>query len=240
MRVSWAIVLVGLFGGCASEPWPRVERAGAREALVVPWVEMAPAGAGRPIVVIGVVHVAEPAFFAEVRDATSRCATVLVEGVAPRGGDFDTPMRRYERALEELATTLGLAAQHRVLEPRSWWIDADVSEEEFARDVDMNQVLELMARDLVALRAEGSQDRARARFARTLVASSSDDGFAIETRNAAALRAMPATGVGRIGLLYGAHHVPGLVERLRERGYSITRTKWIPVMTYAETSPSVP
>jgi len=235
MRVLLPLVLMVL-GGCATGPWPRIETVGARSALTVPWVELSAGKDTRPVVVMGVVHVAEPAFFAEVRDATQRCSLVLVEGVTPKGSAFEAPLARYERALEELADALGLVAQHRVLEPRSWWRNADISEDDFARDVDIDAVTAAMRSDTALLRAEASLDAARARFVRGLVAAPSDDGFLIETRNTAALRALPTDGVGRIGLVYGAHHVPDLVARLEARGYSITRTKWIPVMTYAESS----
>lgn len=235
MRVLLPVLLFVL-GGCATGPWPRVEKVGARSALMVPWVELSAGKEARPVVVMGVVHVAEPAFFAEVRDATQRCALVLVEGVAPKSSAFEAPLARYERALEELAEALGVVAQHRVLEPRSWWRNADISEEEFARDVDIDAVTMATRADTALLRAEVSIDAARARFVRGLVAAASDDGFLIKTRNAAALRALPVDGVGRVGLVYGAHHVPDLVARLEARGYSVTNTKWIPVMTYAESS----
>lgn len=235
MRVALSFVLLSVcFAGCASGPWPRTSTTLDWTVCEVPWVELKPPQGRRPVSVFGVVHIADRAFFAEVQDATNRCGRVLVEGVMTHAdGSASSPMARYSRAMTALSRTLQLVTQSEALVPRSWWQRADVGEAEFNAAGKTDIIASDMEREAALLERHSSRDLARAEFARGILAEHPDDRFLIQDRNKIVVQALAAEhGEGRIGILYGAHHVPDLVSRLEQLGYEVGRIKWVPTFSY--------
>jgi len=196
-----------------------------------------PEGLGE-VVVVGSVHVADPAFY-EVSVATlGETEQVFYEGLIDDvGADPDQA--------ESLAASLGLAAQADVAVDRPGWRHVDLRQSELRRRMAADGVppegIDALLGDPSAPDPpptpvpDGPAGPALAKLAliKALAAPPDDDPayqrWLIAERDTHIIDQLPAPGPS-VGLWYGADHLPDLGRRLQAAGYDAPERRWVPAM----------
>jgi len=195
-----------------------------------------PEGPGE-VVVVGSVHVADPAFYGASVATLRSAGEVFYEGLIDDVGTDGA-------VAETLASQLGLAAQGDVA-PDPGWHHADLRQSELRRRMADAGVSEAAIVDLLGdpeappsppdPMPTGPTGPALAKLAliKGLAKPPNDDGdyqrWLIAERNAHAVALLPAPG-DDAALWFGADHLPDLGRRLQEAGYEPPVRTWVPAM----------
>lgn len=178
---------------------------------------------GVRVTLVATVHLAEPAYFASIRQRLEQADAVVHEGVQ---------RRQIRRLVRPYAPPTGLVAQTQVLwtnGPR--FVRGDLDEEAFERARDARVAVASVPDD------RGSLARAVLHSTTDLAARrAADAAFAIPARNAAAITALKhrlARGDRHIHLLYGASHAPDLDRRLiDDLGFTRSGSTWLEAFSF--------
>ncbi len=206
-------------------------------------------GPGPDVVLIGAVHIADPALYEAIGDALSGCDVVLYEGLTPDEGPAPDEAPSIDLAPQLEAH--GLIRQSDGLARGPGWrrIDRSVAQIRAAL-VDAGADRALIAawlddRDQSALQARliggDARERALARLAllRGLGEAPPLEGrradlyweILIGSRDQRVIDAFTQEPrAGSVGILYGADHTADLEARLARLGWRRTQTAWLPAI----------
>ena len=217
-------------------------------------IRLSAGGKAPDVCLFPMIHIGAPAYYAEVRRRLSACDLVLFEGVR----SFRARMLTRAYSIATHNKHLGLVQQKDALAVsmlNQKKIHADVSTDEFRAawaDLPWHQRLLLLfgaplfglwlyltgTRQSIGRRMNSEELESSRDFERFDRTPGLEKVFAT-TRDLRLMeevsRAVEASGVGRVGVIYGAAHMRSVSRLLTNKyGYRVVESEWVMVFDYQE------
>lgn len=235
----WIVCALSAGAARAETPpvrWVRFEEADLERRLETAQVAFVHTAARAELTLIGMLHVAEPAYYEALRPELARFEAVFYEGIRGSLPELDRSIANYER----LGRLFGLSRQADLLPARGPnFVHADLSVDELrqtmgarALEDDLRPGPEAagLERLLADLASRPRNDHVKEELARRLGRAADEPHEHVLVRNArcweVARAEVARRGGGRFAILYGAGHMPDLAGRLEEAGYRAVAIRW--------------